>query len=174
MKRGTGKTREVRPEAARSQVGPVRSSWTALLAATTLGIAGASTVRADIQSDARLEAGRSYRLIVQSYDHADVSSLTTRERPVASLQRAVTPQELKDGISVELLEFRQGRPEADDQDSEAMPRPVVLAWIEEGRADLELDGLRARPQPGSWIGASPRPSSASTVQIAVRGPAGIA
>jgi hypothetical protein len=127
-------------------------------------------VHADIQSDARLDAGRSYRLIVQSYDHADVSTLGTRERPVASTQRAVTPEELKQGVRVGLLEFRQDRREPDDGVDVATARPLVLAWVEEGRPDLELDGLRARPQPGSLLGASPRGNAADAVHISVRGP----
>jgi hypothetical protein len=127
-------------------------------------------VHADIQSDARLDAGRSYRLIVQSYDHADVSTLGTRERPLASTQRAVTPEELKQGVRVGLLEFRQDRRESDDGVSIATGRPVVLAWVEEGRPDLELDGLRARPQPGSLLGTSPRPSGEGNVHISVRSP----
>jgi hypothetical protein len=131
-------------------------------------------VHADIQSDARLDAGRSYRLIVQSYDHASVSTLGTRERPVASTQRAITPEELRHGVRVGLVEIRQDRPEADDQDTGVGARPLVLAWVEEGRPDLELDGLRARPRPGSLQGAAPRSGSAGTVQISVRGPSTVA
>jgi len=131
-------------------------------------------VHADIQSDARLDAGRSYRLIVQSYDHAGVSTATTRERPVASLQRAITPEELRNGVRVDLVEIRQDRPQADDGDMGVTGRPLVLAWVEEGRPDLELDGLRARPQPGSLQGASPRTMTDGTVQISVRGPSTVA
>jgi hypothetical protein len=127
-------------------------------------------VHANVQSDARLDARRSYRLIVQSYDHADVSSLGTRERPLASIQRAVTPEELKQGVRVGLLEFRQDRREADDGEGESAAPPVVVAWVEEGRPDLELDGLRARPRPGSLQGAAARSASTGAVQISVRGP----
>lgn len=128
-------------------------------------------VHANVQSDAGLDASRSYRLIVQSYDHADVSAIGLRERPVASFQRTVTADELRQGVRIDLLELRHGRPEADVDEGKPTARPVVLAWVEEGRADLELDGLRARPRPGSLLGAAPRTGAKGTVQIAVRAPA---
>jgi hypothetical protein len=46
----------------------------------------------------------------------------------------------------------------------------VVAWVEEGKADLELDGLRARPRPGSLLGAAPRQKNGRPVQISVRAP----
>jgi hypothetical protein len=168
MKRPSKRTPGVVAASARVEARPARGSWTALLAATTLGVAGASMFHANVQSDASLDGSRSYRLIVQSYDHGDVSSVTGRERPVASVQRAVTAEELKNGVRVGLLEFRQDRREADEDGSGAQAKPVVLAWVEEGKADLELDGLRARPQPGSLLGAASRPSVAGAVQISVR------
>jgi len=148
-------------------------SWTALLAATTVGVAGASMVHADVQGDAALEAGRNYRLIVQSYEHAEGSELTAKARPLASAQRAVTAEELKTGVRVGLLELRQPGRESDGHAGRA--KPVVLAWVEEGRPDLELDGLRARPQPGSLLGTATRgATTGTTVQISVRGPRSVA
>jgi hypothetical protein len=152
----------------------VRASWTALVAATTLGMAGASVLHADIKSDARLDASRSYRLIVQSYDDADVATLGGDERPVASVQRAVTAEELKEGVRVGLLEFRHPGRGPDEARAGSRTKPVVLAWVEEGKADLELDGLRARPRPGSLLGAASRDGSDTDVRISVRGPAQVA
>ena len=164
--------------------GPSRGSWTALLAATTLGVAGASTLHAEVRSDAPLDASRSYRLIVQSYDRGQGDSgsgtVHARERPVASMQRAVTPQELKFGVRVGLVELRQGRlpgnrpgnRPGDTDSDDAVPgnfaKAVVLAWVEEGKPDLELDGLRARPQPGGISGAAARIGSQAAVRISVR------
>jgi len=147
---------------------PVRRSWTAMLAATTLGVAVPSVVHASIQSDARLESGRPYRLVVQSYDKADGLGSDPESRPTASFQRAVTAEELRHGVSVGLLEFRHGRRTADGLRSRVSARPVVLAWVEEGKPDLELDGLRARPRPGSLYGTAPRRRAEDHVQISVR------
>jgi hypothetical protein len=131
-----------------------------LLAATTLGVA-ASTLHADVQGDARLDDRRTYRLVVQSYSH-DAAD----EHPLASMQREVTAEELRAGVRVGLLEFRQGRWDADSPRANA--KPVVLAWIEEGRADLELDGLRARPRPGSLQGTTSGVAEDGALQISVR------
>ncbi len=125
-------------------------------------------VHADIQSDASLDAGRSYRLIVQSYEHAEGVTLDPQQRPIASVQRAVTAEELKNGVHVGLLEFRHGRRTTDDFRGRSTSQPVVMAWVEEGKADLELDGLRARPQPGSLYGAVPRRRAEDRVQISVK------
>jgi len=170
MTRLTKRSRAAQPQSEPVVALPVRRSWTALVAATTLGMAGASMVHADIQSNARLEEGRTYRLIVQSYNHADAATLDHGERPVASVQRAVTAAELKSGVRVDLLEFRQDRRHSDANDSDGPQKPVVVAWVEEGRADLELDGLRARPQPGSLRGLASRRSTDQSVQISVRAP----
>jgi hypothetical protein len=31
---------------------------------------------------------------------------------------------------------------------------VIVAWIEQGEADLEFDGAEARPSESAWYGAS--------------------
>jgi hypothetical protein len=139
-----------------------RRSWTALLAATTLGVVGASVLHADIQSQARLDETRTYRLVVQSYGHKGAE--LEGERPNASLQRQVTAAELRAGIRVGLLEFRRDDSTAD---TDAPGAPLVLAWVEEGKADLELDGLRARPRPGSLRGAATGADPDGTVRISV-------
>jgi hypothetical protein len=142
------------------------ASWTSLLAATTLGVAGASTVHAEVRAaDAELSEGRPYRLVVQSYDgSADGVRLSSRARPVASMQRAITPAELRRGVKVDLLELRQV--------PTGLPQSLVLAWVEEGKPDLEYDALRARPLPGSFVGEAPREASQGSVQISIR--AGVA
>jgi hypothetical protein len=148
----------------------VRRPWTALLAASALGIGGANMLHADVQSDAGLADGRDYRLVVQSYEGADGASVDLSARPLASTQRSVTAAELRQGVRVGLLELRQDRSESDGSPA------VVVAWVEEGKADLAFDGLRARPQPGSLRGAAPRvPGRADqAVHISVKPGLGLA
>jgi hypothetical protein len=156
--------RKLTPTPARK---PSGGSWTALLAATTLGVAGASTVHAEVRSNAQLDEGRRYRLIVQSYDRGIGDTVGTHERPIASTQRAVTPAELRDGVRVGLLELRQSTKESNDITIPNLAKTLVLAWVEEGKADLEFDGLRARPQPGSITGTASRSGRENAVQISV-------
>jgi hypothetical protein len=158
-------------------------SWMGLLAATTLGVAGASTVRAQVRAGTALSEGRPYRLVVQSYDPfigGDVPSV--RARPLASMQRQVTAAEMKRGVQVDLLELRQVDGSADGgaltptnkvsrEDDGArgnLARALVVAWVEEGQADLEYDGRRARPQPGSFVGAVRRDANQGSVSISVK------
>jgi hypothetical protein len=115
-------------------------SWLALLAATTLGAGRFDQIRARVSGTA--EVGRNYRLVVQSYarDALDSAGLPSRyARPIASAQRAVTTEELETGVSVSVLQV------ADELEK----NPVVIAWIEDGEADLEFDARAARPQPGA-------------------------
>jgi hypothetical protein len=153
-----------------------------LLAATTLGVAGARTVRAQIRADAALSEGRSYRLVVQSYERSFEGSVpSARARPLASMQRPVTPAEMKQGVHVDLLELRQGDISGDGSSTSSsgsrsnddaargdLAKELVLAWVEEGRADLEFDGRRARPQPGSFVGAAPCEANQGSVTISVK------
>jgi hypothetical protein len=124
-------------------------SWIALLAATSLGIESADMIRAVVQSEEPLPASRTFRLVVQSYDAADGELPGAGARPVASVQRAVTGEELRAGVPVSLVELR-------DVERAAKGEPVIVAWVEDGAADLELDGLRARPQRGAVVGVAPR------------------
>ena len=130
------------------------SSWMALLAATTLGVDGVSTLSAEVRADADLADSRDYRLVVQSYD-GETSSFAAR--PVASFQRAVTAAELRRGVRVSLVELRQNA--AVDNDGQ------VVAWIEQGKPDLEFDGRTARPRPGSMQGLARRAAGGEPVQI---------
>lgn len=120
-------------------------SWLALLAATTLGAGRFDQIRARVSGTA--EVGRNYRLVVQSYakDALDSAGHPSRyARPIASTQRAVTPEELESGVSVSVMQVAD----------EIEKNPVVIAWIEPGEADLEFDARAARPQPGVAIAVS--------------------
>ncbi len=128
-------------------------SWLAILAATTLGVeTSADTVRALVRADAmpttsgEASDDQSFRLIVQSYDAEGAKLPGERSKPVGSVQRAVTAAELRDGVKVNLLELRQI--------ANGAHSPLVVAWIEGGKADLEYDGRMARPQPGSVYGTA--------------------
>ena len=127
----------------------------AILAATTLGDA-ADTLHAEVRADGLVESG-SYRLVVQSYD----SRPTVRSKPVGSLQRAVTADELRLGVHVNLLELRQSAQVGGDV------HPMVVAWVEAGEPDLEFDARRARPLPGSVYGAVRRDVNAHSIQISL-------
>jgi len=131
----------------------------ALLAATTLGDA-AGTLRAEVRAQG-LSSEALYRLVVQSYDASDgASGLPAQDaRPVGCLQRAVTADELREGVRVDLLELRQNAAEAGARE------PVVLAWIEAGEPDLEFDGRTARPAPGSVYGIVKRNAKDERVRI---------
>jgi hypothetical protein len=124
------------------------ASWLALVAATSLGIPHAETVRAEIKLPPEaLESGGRYRLIVQSYDTLGRKSLIPSGRPRASTQRTVTPADLVHGVRIDLIEL------GGEQASPSGRR--VIAWVEPGEADLEFDARRAKPMPGSFYGVAP-------------------
>jgi len=129
------------------------ASWLALVAATSLGIAHAETVRAEIKLPPEvLESGGRYRLIVQSYDTLGRASLIPPGRPRASTQRTVTPADLVDGIRIDLIELG---------DEASLRERRVIAWVEPGEANLEFDARRAKPMPGSVYGVAPSGNEAS-------------
>jgi hypothetical protein len=135
------------PRAIRPRGPAGRVSWLALVAATSLGVAYAGTVRTAIRlSSEALKNDGPYRLVVQSYDRLDPKSEIRRsQRPRASVQRAVTAADLARGIRVDLVEL------ADNP--QAAPG-LVVAWVEPGDANLEFDGRQARPQAGSLYGVA--------------------
>jgi len=135
----------------RRRAAATAGSWLALLAAATLGD-GASTVHAEVRADGVREGA--YRLVVQSYDRAGAA------RPVGSLQRAVTADELRNGVHVNLVELRGAQ-------ASAAAKPVIVAWIEAGEPDLEFGGLTARPQPGSSYGVASRPTRQDVARISL-------
>jgi hypothetical protein len=132
----------------------------ALVAATTLGVGGVQRVRAAVSADPRElgDAADSYRLIVQSYAPSSIASGQLpggRARPFASTQREITSAELARGVSVDML----GLDKAGVPTSEA---PVIVAWIERGRADLAFDGFEARPGVDAFYGIATSGSAQST------------
>jgi hypothetical protein len=130
------------------------ASWLALVAATSLGIPHAETVRAEIKLPPEaLESGGRYRLIVQSYDTLGRATLIPSGRPRASTQRTITPADLVDGVRIDLIEI--GDEEA------ARTERRVIAWVEPGEADLEFDARRAKPMPGSFYGVAPSGNEAN-------------
>lgn len=133
-------------------------SWLALLATTTLGDA-AGALHAEIRADHLAEG--EYRLVVQSYDTTDGPLPGRSARPVGSAQRAVTARELRTGVRVDLLELGERTA------ASSAERPVVVAWVEAGEADLEFDGRAARPGPGSLYGVVKRPAKRDLVQISI-------
>jgi len=132
------------------------ATWLGLVAMTTLGNA-ANTLRAEV-SVRDISEGR-YRLVVQSYDGHPDGVPGRGTRPVGSVQRGVTAEELRSGISVNLLELRSA------EASKAATRPVVVAWIESGSADLEFDGRTARPGAGCVYGVATRDGPDRAVRI---------
>lgn len=137
--------------------GRAAGSWLALLAATTLG-SGADTLRAEVRARGLSEDG-AYRLVVQSYDTKDAELPAPWARPVGSMQRAVTADELREGVQVDLLMLREGVAQ------HGAGRPVVVAWIESGAPDLEYDARAARPQRGNAYGVVRRSANQESVQI---------
>jgi hypothetical protein len=160
-----------RPSKARARVA-AGASWAALVAAAALGDSDYSRVHARILTDGKLEIagsdgsalGTAYRLVVQSYDRASLSPASlpsARAKPLGSLQRAITPEELQRGVGVDLVNWSRGLREG---------APVVVAWVEPGTPDLEFDGLRARPPADAWFGAAD-PEGGESLVVVVRRPA---
>lgn len=140
-----------KPPRARA-AGTAGVSWVALVAAATLGVAGVQRVRADVSADPRElgESGDGYRLIVQSYARSSIGSGQLpggRARPLASTQRAITPRELAAGVAVEMLGL-------ESQPTGAGEEPVIVAWVERGRADLAFDGFESRPAKDAFYGVA--------------------
>lgn len=133
-------------------------SWIALVAATTLGDA-ACALRAEVRADG-LSSDGVYRLVVQSYDRSHGLIPQADARPIGSVQRAVTADELRNGVHVSLLEIRPS-------EAQRAEDPLVLAWIEAGLPDLEFDGRNARPRPGNVYGVVKRQARHDAVQISL-------
>lgn len=132
-------------------------SWLALVAATSLG-PGVGTVSADVRAEGLREGA--YRLVVQSYDQAEGRVPGRDAKPVGSVQRSVTADELREGVRISLVEIRPEEPSS-------ASAPVVVAWIEAGAPDLEFDGRTARPQRGNMYGVVRRSGGQGAVQISL-------
>lgn len=105
--------------------------WMSLLTALTLG-SNATAVRAEVRADDVPDA--QLRLVVQTHDKL-------ARKPLGSIQRAVTAAELRKGVHV-------------DVPSIGSSEPIVVAWVERGDANLEYDGLVARPHRRSFVGTA--------------------
>jgi hypothetical protein len=123
-------------------------SWLSLVAATTLGVGGVDHIRARIFGGEDLEGEGEMRLIVQSYGRGTLEGRSLPQetaRPLGSSQRAITPEELKNGVDVSFLQLP-----ADGLDSDS----VVVAWVERGVPNLDYDALEARPPEGAFYGVA--------------------
>jgi hypothetical protein len=141
----------------------LRASWLALLATSTLG-ADSTTLLAEVQLDDSVRNIRGtapQRLIVQVYAGRP-GDLSEESKPTSSAQRAVTLEQLREGIAVHLVDVK---PES------ALPAPnrlTVVAWVEPGVPDLELDALKARPPAGKPFGRTSLAPEAERVRIRLR------
>lgn len=123
-------------------------SWLGLVAATTKGVGERSRVRVSIRAADPIK-GDSFRLVVQSY--AVRSDQPTRLSVdsgtlVASMQRAVSPEELELGLDLDVMHVG---PNGD------LPAEVlVCAWVEPGQPNLEYDAALARPSSGALRGSA--------------------
>lgn len=136
------------------------ASWMSLLAATTLGVSGVNQVRAHISAGEKVVGDGELRLIVQSYrrDRLRDGQRPERDaRPLASAQRAITAEELRHGVNVSFVEL-----ESDATDSDS----VVVAWVENGSANLDFDALEARPAEGSYYGVAQGTAGDLVVRLA--------
>ena len=136
------------------------ASWMALLAVTSLGAVSVERMRAEVSAqDVAAATSAGYRLIVQSYSRDSVVGDQlpgANQRPLASVQRAVTAEELARGVAVDMHQIDQVK----------AGERVVVAWIEHGAPDLEFDALRARPSRGAVVGVAR--ASAGSAQIVLR------
>ena len=123
----------------------------ALVAASCLGAENFDSVRAHVTADPakRVVPAARYRLVVQAYAPGSLTQGSLpggASRPLASAQRAVSAEELRQGVAVDVMqlggEFR------------AVHDPTVVAWVEPGDADLDYHGLRARPGPFALCGTA--------------------
>jgi hypothetical protein len=144
--------KSIRAKAHRVTASAVRGvSWMSLVAATTLGVSGVDQIRARVTSETDVQADGELRLIVQSYarDALAQGALPSNDvRPLASIQRTITAEELRDGVDVSVIQL----PGADASDADS----VVVAWVERGVADLEFEGMESRPLAGAHYGAAQR------------------
>jgi hypothetical protein len=140
-------------------------SWLALVAATTVGVGSLHRVRAAVSADAR-SLGSSdvgYRLVVQSYSPESFAVgprdlPSQKARPLASTQRAVTREELARGVAVDVLGVS----------ASAGTAPIIVAWVERGRPDLEFDALEARPSEDAVYGVAAGAESGPATPIVLK------
>ena len=146
--RAAPQTRIHRPRRNSGVVVRAGDSWLGLVAATTKGVGERGRVRVKIRSVAPMQ-GDVFRLVVQSYAASSLgpSRLPMDSGPpVASLQRAVSEEELRVGLDLDVMHVgRMG-----DLPSDL----VVFAWVEPGHPDFEYDAALARPSIGALRGSA--------------------
>jgi len=109
----------------------------------TLGQGEMDQVRARI-SGGELSGSGAHRLVLHSYARTSLDSdgrPSPAARPIGSLQRSITADELRNGFNVSLIQVGQKVEDA-----------VLVAWVEPGEPVLELDARTARPAPGASVG----------------------
>lgn len=122
------------------------ASWLSLVAATTKGIGQLGRVRVKIRATAPVR-GKVFRLVVHSY--AASASLhdeppSAALMPIASVQRAVSEEELRSGFELDVVHVGTSLPMPEDF--------LVFAWVEPGHPDFEYDAALARPSVGALKG----------------------
>jgi len=117
-----------------------------LVAATTLGIGTVDHVTARISAARELQPEGDYRLIVQAYRRHQLQGELPGQysQPLASTQRAVTAEQLRSGVDVSVVQL----------DASFGDDAVLVAWVERGLPNLELDGLEARPAKAAYYGVA--------------------
>jgi hypothetical protein len=134
------------------------ASWMSLLAAATLGVSGVNQLRARVSTGEHVGDGE-LRLIVQSYakDKLDGHDLPQEyAQPLASTQRSITAEELRNGVDVSVLQLPGEGAETDS---------IVVAWVEQGSANLDYDALEARPRDGAYYGVAQRSDGAIELHL---------
>lgn len=124
---------------ASSASSPSGSSWLSLLVSSALGTRARTTSTEIRAENARLARGP-MRLVVQTFPD---DARGPKARPISSVQRNVTADELRRGVRVNVF------------DPSGRDSTRVLAWVERGEADLELDGHAAKPSRRSIVGNAP-------------------
>lgn len=124
-------------------VSPGAVSWLSLVAATTAGLGPTATLRAHVRADIA-EDSDGLRLVVHSYEPSQLAGGSlplSYHKPGTSAQRAVTASQLRRGVTVDLV--------LPNRTQVGAAKPVIVAWVERGRPNLEFDARLARPVPGS-------------------------
>jgi hypothetical protein len=145
-------TRPNQPRTARPILGHEPApSWLSLLATSSLGLARAETLVAEISAPGLRQTRGPLRLVVQTFDG------DRRGRPLTSIQRSVTAAELRRGVRLDLVDLSTRQPSS---------RPVqVLAWVEPGEANLPFDARRSEPGPGSLAGHARASGGVASIEL---------
>ncbi len=118
-------------------------SWLALVASTTLGSSAVAQLRASVRADLGCTGAGRWRLIVQSYAPEELDEQgrpTHGARPLGSAEHLYDSEELREGVSLEVVQLDEG------------PEATLIAWLEADDVEVELDALAARPAGDSWFG----------------------